>query len=95
MEVSLEKTLKQELPHDSTPEHVSGKDESLIQKDTCTSTFIAALSTIPKTWKQPKHASTGEWLKRCAINIYMYMCVYMYIPFYPLYIKWITQSQKE
>ena len=25
----------------------------------------------------------------------MYMCVHMYIPFYPLYIKWITQSQKE
>ena len=27
--------------------------ETLIPKDTCTPMFIAALSTIAKTWKQP------------------------------------------
>ena len=26
--------------------------------------FIAALFTIPKTWKQPKCPSTHEWIKK-------------------------------
>ena len=26
--------------------------------------FIAALSTIAKTWKQPKHPFTEEWIKK-------------------------------
>ena len=26
--------------------------------------FIAALFTIPKTWKQPKCPSTDEWIKK-------------------------------
>ena len=26
--------------------------------------FIAALFTIVKTWKQPKHPSTDEWIKK-------------------------------
>ena len=29
-------------------------DKTIIQKDTCTPMFKAALFTIPKTWKQPK-----------------------------------------
>ena len=40
------------------------KTKMLIQKDTCTLMFIAALFTIPKTWKQPKCPSTDE-LRRC------------------------------
>jgi len=36
----------------------------LIQKDTCTPMFIAALFTIVKTWKQPKCLSTDEWIKK-------------------------------
>ena len=31
----------------------------MVQKDTCTPVFIAALFTIAKTWKQPKCPSTG------------------------------------
>ena len=27
-------------------------------------TFIAALFTIAKTWKQPKRPSTDEWIKK-------------------------------
>ena len=34
-------------------------DEIIIQKDTCTSMFTT-LSTISKTWKQPKYPSTDE-----------------------------------
>ena len=26
--------------------------------------FITALFTIAKTWKQPKHRSTDEWIKK-------------------------------
>ena len=35
----------------------------LIQKDTYTPMFIAALLTIAKTWKQPRCPSTDEWIK--------------------------------
>ena len=40
------------------------KMKTLIQKDTCTPMFIAALFTIAKTWKQPKCLSTDEWIKK-------------------------------
>ena len=36
----------------------------IIQTDTCTPMFIAALFTIAKTWKQPKCPSTDEWTKK-------------------------------
>ena len=36
----------------------------LIQKDTCTPMFTAALFTIAKTWKQPKCPSRNEWIKK-------------------------------
>ena len=38
-------------------------DKTVIQKDTCTPMFIAALSTIAKAWKQPKCPPTNEWIK--------------------------------
>ena len=40
------------------------KAKTLIQKDTCTPMFTAALFTIAKTWKQPKCPSTDEWIKK-------------------------------
>ena len=36
----------------------------MVQKDTCTPIFIAALFRIAKTWKQPKRSSTDEWIKK-------------------------------
>ena len=38
-------------------------EKTIIQKDTCTPTLIAALFTIAKIWKQPKYPSTDEWIK--------------------------------
>ena len=35
-----------------------------MKKDTCTRMFTAALFTIAKTWKQSKHPSTDEWIKK-------------------------------
>ena len=39
-------------------------EKTMAQKDTCTPTFIAALYTLPKTWKQPKCPSTEAWIKK-------------------------------
>ena len=36
----------------------------LIQRNICTSIFIAALSTIAKLWKQLKYVSNDEWIKK-------------------------------
>ena len=37
---------------------------TIIQKDTCTPMFTAALFTIVKTWKQPKCPLTEVWIKK-------------------------------
>ena len=49
------------------------EDKTLVQKDTCTSMFIAALFTIAKTWKQPKCPLTDEWIKKMK---YIYIMEY-------------------
>ena len=36
----------------------------MVQKNTCTPVFIAALFTIIKLWKQPKWPLTNEWLEK-------------------------------
>ena len=56
--------LKIELPYDpAIPPLGIYPDKTVIQKDTCTPMFIAALFTVAKTWKQPKCPSTDEWIK--------------------------------
>ena len=39
-------------------------EKTMTRKDTCTPMFIAALSTITKTRKQPKCPSTEKWIKK-------------------------------
>ena len=39
-------------------------EETKIEKDTCTQMFTAALSTIARTWKQPRCASADKWIKK-------------------------------
>ena len=39
-------------------------EKTIVQKDTCTPVFIAALFTIARTWKQPKCPLTDEWIKK-------------------------------
>ena len=56
--------LKIELPYDpAIPLLGIYPVKTIIQKDTCTATFIAALFTIPKTRKQLKCPLTDEWIK--------------------------------
>ena len=57
------KKLKVELPYDAAvPLLGIYLEKTIIRKDTCTPVFIAALLTIARTWKQPKCASTEEWI---------------------------------
>jgi len=47
--------LNTELPYNlAVPLLSIYLDKTIIQKDTCTPVFIAALFTIANTWKQPK-----------------------------------------
>ena len=39
-------------------------EKTIIQKDTHTPSFTAALFTIARTWKQPKFPSTEEWTRK-------------------------------
>ena len=58
--------LKIELPYDTTIAllGIYPRDTGvLFQRDTCTSMFIATLSTIAKVWKEPKCPSRDEWIK--------------------------------
>ena len=47
--------------------------KTLIQKDTCTPVFTAALFTIAKTWKKLKCPSTDEWIKKMWDYLYIYI----------------------
>ena len=59
------KNLKIELPYDTAiPLLGIYPEKTIIQKDTCTSMFIAALFIIARTWKQPKCPSADEWIKK-------------------------------
>ena len=48
-------------------------EKTIIQKDTCTPMFIAALFTIAKTQKQPKCPLTEKWVKNMS---YIYTMEY-------------------
>ena len=59
------KKLKLESPYDPAILLLGMYPEkTIIQNDTCTPVFIAALFTIARSWKQPKCPSTDEWIKK-------------------------------
>ena len=58
--------LKMELPFDPAIPRLGlypKSPETPIQKNLCTTMFIAAQFTIAKYWKQPKCPSVHEWIK--------------------------------
>ena len=58
------KKLKIQLPYDPAfPLLGIYPEKNIIQKESCTIMFIAALFTIARTWKQAKCPSTDEWIK--------------------------------
>ena len=59
------KKLKIELPYDpAIPLLGIYPEKTIIQKDTCTPVFTAALFPIARSWKQPKCPLTDEWIKK-------------------------------
>ena len=57
--------LKIELTYDpAIPLLGIYSEKTIIQKDTCTPMFTAALFTIDKIWKQPKCLFIDEWIKK-------------------------------
>ena len=40
------------------------EDSSACNKDTCSTMFIAALFVIARSWKEPRCASTEEWIQK-------------------------------
>ena len=59
------KKLKIELPYDPAISPLGiHPDKTISQKDTCTPIFIAALSILAKTWRQPKCPQADEQLRK-------------------------------
>ena len=59
------KKLKIELPYDPAISLLGiYPEKTIIQKETCTTMFIAALFTVARTWKQPKCPSRDERIKK-------------------------------
>ena len=60
---SLKKT-KNRVPYDpAIPLMGIYPEKTMVQKDTCTPVFTAALLTVAKTWKQPKCPSADKCIK--------------------------------
>ena len=61
----LLKKLKTELPYDlAIPLLDIHLEKNMVQKNTSTPVFTAALFTVAKTWKQFKFPSTDKWIKK-------------------------------
>ena len=59
------KKLKIELPYNpAIPLLGIYPEKTIIQKESCTTMFTAALFTIARTWKPHKCPSTDEWIKK-------------------------------
>jgi hypothetical protein len=61
------KKLKIELPYDPAILHLGIYPMGCkpgYNSDTCTLTFIVALFSIAKLWKQPRRPITDEWTKK-------------------------------
>ena len=59
------KKLKIELPyHPAIPLLGIYPEKTIIQKESCTTMFTAAVFTIARIWKQPKCPMTDDWIKK-------------------------------
>ena len=61
------KKLKVELSYDPAiaPLDISPRDTDVVKRRAlCTPMFTAALSTIAKSWKEPRCPSTDDWIKK-------------------------------
>jgi len=67
--MEIPKKLGMKLPYDpAIPLLGIYPEKTIIEKDTCTPMFIAALFTTARTWKQPRCPLTDEWIKKLWYN---------------------------
>ncbi|KAF0873242.1 LORF2 protein, partial [Crocuta crocuta] len=80
--------------------------EVLIYRGTWTPMVTAALSTIAKSWKEPKRPSTDKWIKKTwfiyTMEYYMAMrkneiwpCVAMWMELQGVMLSEISQAEKD
>ncbi|KAF0880916.1 LORF2 protein, partial [Crocuta crocuta] len=77
----------------------------LMHRGTCTPMFIAALSTIAKSWKEPTCLSTDEWVKMWftyTMEYYIAMrkneiwpCVAMWMELKGIMLSELGQAEKD
>ena len=61
----LLKKLGIKLPYDpAIPLLGIYPEETIIEKDTCTPMFIAALFIVARTWKKPRCPSADKWIRK-------------------------------
>ena len=77
-------------------------EETKIDRDTCTPTFIAALFIIARTWKQSRCPSADEWIRKlCYIYTMEYYSAIKKNTFESVLMRWMKLepesevSQKE
>ena len=59
------KILEIELPDDPAIALLGiYTEETRIERDTCTTMFIATLSETARTWKQPRCPQADEWIRK-------------------------------
>ena len=59
------KNLGTELPYDLIiPLLAIHPEETISERDMCTSMFTTALFTIARTWKQPRCPLADEWIRK-------------------------------
>jgi len=44
--------------------HIYPEDDPPYHNDTCSIMFMVALFVIPRSWKQPRYPSPGEWVQK-------------------------------
>ena len=82
------------------------EDAPICNKGTCSTMFIAVLSIIARSWKEPRCPSTEEWIqKKCYIYTMEYYSAINNNEFMKFLGKWmnleaiilskVTQSQKK
>ena len=102
------KKLKIELPYDpAIPLLGIYPEKTIIQNESCTTMFTAALFTIAKIWKQPKCPSTDKWIKKLwsiyTIEYYsaikkkieIFPCVTIWMKLESILLSEISQTEKD
>ena len=91
------KKLKIELPYDPAILLLGiYSEKTIIQKDTCTPIFIAALFTIARTWKQPKCPLIDIWyIYTICIHICTTSCIHIYKMWYTYTMEYYSAIKKN